>query len=106
MNQKESDIETLELEFAKISAIWEHEDGNPYACIHLAKMELALVKNIAKRHGFKLEYDPDSYECGEWWGSDAFSKSDFENDNVTADNCGKADAVAFDMKESLVSYIC
>lgn len=105
MNQKLRDIKTLELEFAKISAIWEHEDGNPYVCVHLARRELALVKSIAKRHGFKMEYNLISYECGEWWAEDEFSEDDFENDNVTADNYGKADAVAFDLKENLVRYM-
>ena len=103
MNQK--DIETLEREFAKISGVWEYEDGDAYACFHLARKELELVKIIAERHYIKLEYDPSKFECDEWWGDDDFSCEDFEKNNVTVDNYGKADAVAFEMKEMLVKYL-
>ena len=105
MNLPERDIETLELEFAKISGIWEYEDGNAYTCFHLAKKELILVKNIAKRYDFELKYDSSSYECDEWWGEDEFSLEDFKNNHVTVDNYRKADAAAFDLKEKLIAHL-
>lgn len=110
IDQAKADIQELNSKFRQMSNEWESYDGDPYECAPIAEKELELVIEKADKYqGFIYTYDEshfdDSIYDDEWYKDDIFTKEDFDNINVTPDNYGKADIVAFELKEELVSYL-
>ena len=103
-----TDIELLNKKFGEYGSKWEMYDGDEYCCSEIAQQELELVKEVAQRHNFSLTYNPSDYEpqgYDEWWEEEIFSEDDFANNYVTSENYGKADAVASDLKDELLSFL-
>lgn len=100
-----NDIEYLELEFDDLAHKWEYSDEISNETI--AQKELNIVKMVAEKYpSFKYEYEPTEFEkYDEWYDNNIFTQEDFATNNVTDDNYGKADAVAFDMKQSLTAFL-
>lgn len=100
-----NDIEYLELEFDDLAHKWEYSDEISNETI--AQKELSICKMISKEYpSFKYEYEPTKFENNNaWYNNDIFTQEDFATNNVTSDNYGKADAVAFDMKQSLTAFL-
>lgn len=100
-----NDIEYLESEFNDLAHKWEY--SSELSNTTIAQKELNIVKTIAKEYpSFKYEYEPVEFEkYDEWYNNDIFTQEDFATNNVTDDNYGKADAVAFDMKQSLTAFL-
>lgn len=111
ISQMEFDINNLEYEFTKMGGAWENEDGDAYGCTPIAEKELELVKGIASRYPFFWEYNPSEYGKNseyyedEWYAEDTFTVDDFNQNNVTIDNYGKVDAVAFVMQNDLIDFL-
>lgn len=109
IDDAKEDIKVLNTRFRELGNEWESWDGNPYECDMIALKELVLIKKVALKYkGFSFEYKESDYtntQYDEWYEDETFTEEDFEYDNVNSDNYGKADAVAFDMKESLVEYL-
>ena len=111
INQIKFDIEQLKEEFTKFSGAWEYEEGDEYGCTPIAKKELELVKNVASRYPFKYEYNPSDFDenskyySDEWYAQDIFTIEDFNNNDVTTHNYGKADAVAFCFYNELIEML-
>ena len=109
--QINTDIKMLNNQFIAFGGAWENEDGDPYGCTPIAEQELKLVKGIASRYPFKYEYDPSEFDenskyySDEWYAEDIFTIDDFNKNNVTTNNYGKADAVAFCFKCDLVEML-
>lgn len=101
----ENDIQYLEEEFNDLASQWEYSDKISNETI--AQKELSIVKMIAKEYpSFKYEYEPAEFEkYDKWYGDNIFTQEDFATNNVTSDNYGKADAVAFDMQQNLLAFL-
>ena len=104
--QAKQDIDTLNFSFAQMSGAWEWNDGEPYACVDIAKEELELVKAIASRYNeFEYEYIESKWTKFDDFEDMYFSKKDFENENVNENNYILVDAVAYDMCTELTIYL-
>ena len=101
----ENDINYLDLEFRDLAHKWEYSDKISNETI--AQKELSIVKIVAEKYpSFKYEYEPTEFEkYDEWYDNDIFTQEDFAINNVTSDNYGKADAVAFDMQQNLIAFL-
>ena len=109
LEQIQSDIETLNDEFKRMSGAWEYNDGG-YGCISIAEDELELCKGISSRYPFEYRYNPDEFnknphDLSEDWSDIKFDINDFNENNVNRENYDKVDAVAFDFKEELVAML-
>ena len=111
IKQINADIKMLNNDFIAYGGAWENEDGDAYGCTPIALKELQLVKNISSRYPFEYEYDPSDFDenskyySDEWYAKDIFTIDDFNKNNVTTKNYGKADAVAFCFKSELVEML-
>lgn len=100
-----NDIEYLELEFDDLAHKWEY--SSELSNTTIAQKELSIVKMVAKEYpSFQYEYEPQEFENNNaWYNNDIFTQEDFATNNVTSDNYGKADAVAFDIKQGLIAFL-
>lgn len=101
----ENDIQYLEKEFNDLASQWKYSDEISNETI--AQKELSICKMISKEYpSFKYEYEPAEFENNNaWYSNDIFTQEDFATNNVTSYNYGKADAVAFAMKENLLAFL-
>ena len=109
INKAKADIKALNEKFTKWGQEWESYDGNPINCYPIALKELIFVKNKANEYkGFICEYNESDYcntQYNKWYESEEFTQEQFNDCEVDETNYGKADAVAFDLKCELVSYL-
>lgn len=101
----ENDIKYLESEFNDLAHKWQYSDEISNETI--AQKELSIVKMVAEKYpSFKYEYEPTEFEkYDEWYNDDIFTQEDFATNNITSNNYGKADAVAFNMQQNLIAFL-
>lgn len=100
-------INLLEKQFNQWAKQWEEEYYDTNALVDIASEELYLVQQVMQQYkGFIFEFNENDYgNDDDWFGNQVLSESDFNECNVTENNYGMADCVAFCIKEELVEYI-